>query len=550
MKVMNQELRHCWCWLVGALYLFTSSAWAGQCTYTIETEWDRGFVASLSIENDTDDVIDGWALDLTFRSNNRIQHSWSGIFTGTDAYNIQAYDWNKRIAPGQTIQLGFVGSKNGHPVEQNPILTGSVCHDGVVRVDNPFRDVSFYVNPDWAANAVSEPGGEYVADQNTAVWMDRIDAITAGRGLRGHLDEALAQGAGMFLVVIYNLPGRDCAAGASVGELTLSEKGFARYKDEFIAPIIDIMADPKYRSINIAAVVEVDSLPNLVTNLSVPTCAEANGPGGYRDAIRHTLNQLATVPNAYAYLDIAHSAWLGWDENFNGAIELYDDVISSTDKGWDSVAGFASNTSNFIPAVEPFLPDPNLNLGGLPIRSSSYFQWNTHLEEKSFVQAWREAMISRGAPATIGMLIDTGRNGWGGPDRPTTVSTSDDIDTYVNASRIDRRGHRGNWCNQASGLGYKPWADPFIGIDAFVWVKPPGESDGVSDVNFAIDPNNPEKGFDPMCDPNGMSVFDPAVGTGALPNAPHAGSWFPSQFRALLENAYPPIDRPAGPPMP
>jgi cellulose 1,4-beta-cellobiosidase len=137
------------------------------------------------------------------------------------------------------------------------------------------------------------------------------------------------------------------------------------------------------------------------------------------------------------------------------------------------------------------------------------------------------------------MLIDTSRNGWGGTARPAAPSASTNVDTFVNESRIDRRIHAGNWCNQSgAGLGERPRASPAPGIDAYVWIKPPGDSDGSS----AQVPNSEGKGFDRMCDPtyggnerNGQSM------TGALAGAPLAGAWFPAQFQELMKNAYPPL---------
>ena len=55
-----------------------------------------------------------------------------------------------------------------------------------------------------------------VGTQPTAIWLDRIAAITAGRGLAGHLDAALAQDAAngaapvVVTLVLYNLPNRNC----------------------------------------------------------------------------------------------------------------------------------------------------------------------------------------------------------------------------------------------------------------------------------------------------------------------------------------------------
>jgi cellulose 1,4-beta-cellobiosidase len=135
------------------------------------------------------------------------------------------------------------------------------------------------------------------------------------------------------------------------------------------------------------------------------------------------------------------------------------------------------------------------------------------------------------------MLIDTSRNGWGGSARPTGPSTSTDLNTFVNQSRVDRRIHKGNWCNPSgAGLGERPRANPATGIDAYVWIKPPGESDGSSTEI----PNNEGKGFDRMCDPTyGGNARNNNNMTGALPNAPLSGHWFSAQFQQLMANAFP-----------
>jgi len=144
-------------------------------------------------------------------------------------------------------------------------------------------------------------------------------------------------------------------------------------------------------------------------------------------------------------------------------------------------------------------------------------------------------------PSDIGMIVDTSRNGWGGPNRPTATSTSTTLSTYVMESRIDMRTHKGNWCNQSgAGIGVRPVANPVAGIEAYVWVKPPGESDGSSSL-IPIGPDNPGgKGFDRMCDPTytGNSLNGNTL-TNALPNAPVSGRWFQSQFVELVSNAYP-----------
>lgn len=431
--------------------------------------------------------------------------------------------------------------------------SSSVSSTTSSRMDNPFVDARWYIDPVWSAKAQAETNGSKIANYNTAVWMDRIGAIAPADGsfgLRDHLDAALAQNANVIQIVVYDLPNRDCHALASNGELKQGAEGSARYRTEYVDAIAAIFGDSKYRSLRIIAIIEPDSLPNLVTNLSDPECQQAtDATHGYVANTRYTLSKLYTIPNVYSYVDIGHSGWLGWTDNFGKAVTLIGDAIKGATGGVNTVAGFVSNTSGYTPLYEPFL-DSLANSafpgsgGGTQTRQAKFYEWNPHFSEVAFVQAWRNAMISAGFPSTIGMLVDTGRNGWGGPNRPAAQSTSTVLDTFVDQSRLDRRTHRGNWCNQRGGIGERPRVAPVAGIDAYVWVKPPGESDGAASLELSYDPQDPAKGFDRMCDPT--YNYNPGSGsnvdTGALPNAPVAGRWFKEGLQVLLNNAYPALE--------
>jgi cellulose 1,4-beta-cellobiosidase len=415
------------------------------------------------------------------------------------------------------------------------------------RLRNPYADARAYVNPHWRAHVLQEPGGAAIANASTAIWLDHIGAITGeggSWGLADYLDDALRQQANLVTLVLYDLPNRDCAALASSGELLLSNNGFARYQQEYITPIAHILARPKYRALRIVAVIEPDSLPNLVTNLAVPRCREAAAPGGYVDGIRYTLNALYPLRNVYSYVDIAHSGWLGWEDSMNKAVALIADTIKGTEHGVASVAGFVSNTANYTPLEEPWLHPythaavPNDN--GLQVRQAKFYGWNARFGELDYVRAFRQKMLAQGFPDSIGMIIDTSRNGWGGLRRPSALSKATDPDDFVDESRIDRRTHRGMWCNQTGGIGERPRANPVPGVDAYVWVKPPGESDGIA-VPGVPDPNDPAKKFDRFCDPTFEAPGTDGKLTGAMPGAPHAGQWFSAGFAVLLNNAWPPL---------
>ncbi|MBX6371562.1 MAG: glycoside hydrolase family 6 protein, partial [Acidothermus sp.] len=420
-------------------------------------------------------------------------------------------------------------------------------------VDNPYAGATFFVNPYWAQEVQSEAAAQsnatlaakmrVVSTYSTAVWMDRIAAINGvngGPGLATYLDAALSQQQGttpeVIEIVIYDLPGRDCAALASNGELPATAAGLQTYETQYIDPIVSILSNPKYANLRIVAVIEPDSLPNIVTNMSIQACSTA--APYYEQGIEYALTKLHAIPNVYLYLDAAHSGWLGWPNNASGFVQEVQKVLNAS-IGVNGIDGFVTNTANYTPLKEPFMTATQ-QVGGQQVMSANFYQWNPDIDEADFAADLYSRFVSAGFPSSIGMLIDTSRNGWGGPNEPTGPSSSTDVNTFVNQSKIDLRQHRGLWCNQnGAGLGQPPQASPTdfpnAHLDAYVWIKPPGESDGTS---AASDPTTGKKS-DPMCDPNYMTSY--GVLTNALPNSPIAGQWFPAQFDQLVANARPAV---------
>ncbi|GAA4457516.1 hypothetical protein GCM10023170_053900 [Phytohabitans houttuyneae] len=395
---------------------------------------------------------------------------------------------------------------------------------------NPYEGARVYVNPEWSAKALTEPGGDRVAHQPTAIWLDSIAAVhgdTGAMGLAAHLDQAVVQAAGepmVVQVVLYNLPGRNCGRMASDGELGASD--LPRYKAEFVDPIAAILARPAYAGLRIVTVVEPDSLPNLVTSTgwrygATLLCDTMLANRGYVDGIGYALAALGALPNVFNYLDVSHHGVIGWEDNLAPTVSLLVQAAQASGSTTAAVRGFVTNTANYSALREPFIPMV------YPYRYSRWVDWNQFNDEVTFA----------GFAAGIGFLVDTSRNGWGGPARPVAPSTSMDPNVFVDESRIDRRVTKGNYCNQAgAGLGERPTAAPAEGIHAYAWIKPPGESDGASI------PIPGAAAFDRMCDP---TFTGPPRGssthTGALAGAPPFGAWFPAQFQQLMQNAYPPL---------
>ncbi len=96
-------------------------------------------------------------------------------------------------------------------------------------------------------------------------------------------------------------------------------------------------------------------------------------------------------------------------------------------------------------------------------------------------------------------MIDTSRNGQG-PWDPSAYPLSDPQD----------------WCNPPDrGLGLAPTADTGNSlVDAYLWIKTPGESDGECNRGADVDP---VRGYE----------------------NPSAGDWFPEMALELVGNANP-----------
>ncbi len=411
---------------------------------------------------------------------------------------------------------------------------GSERHD---RVKNPFDGASFYINPEYVkrvntsrAKAPSnlQPLIDKVKTIPTAVWLDRIATIQGTpeqMGVEGHLNEALSQQAKsaspskpmLITFVIYDLPDRDCAAFASNGELSSKSDGLSRYKQEYIDAITKIMTkNQAYNKLRIVTIVEPDSIPNLITNLGVyEKCRQAESV--YKEGFKYAISKLAQVNSVYMYLDIAHSGWLGW-EHTQKAAQLYRDLLS-TGGLLDKIRGFATNVANYSSLNEPF--DPYVDVNKNRDLIEKFYEWNKVIDETRFVAQLREAFPDKG------FIIDTSRNGW---------------KARGEALPLDPRTHRGNWCNvDRAGLGERPKANPAPAIDAYFYIKPPGESDGTSDSG-ATTANSEGKSYDKMCGQQPVErPYAPgkSIPTDAKAKAPHAGKWFHDQFVMLVQNATP-----------
>jgi cellulose 1,4-beta-cellobiosidase len=269
----------------------------------------------------------------------------------------------------------------------------------------------------------------------------------------------------------------------------------------------------------IVVIIEPDSLPNLATNQGDPHCGNSATTAAYTIGIPYAVNQLAKLaPKASIYVDAAHGGWLGWDDNLQKFVTAFRQLNIH-----DKVRGFATNVANYQPigTLCPWSGSGTRNdycLNGQhqsdaccadPCRLEG--QWNDANNELNYAQALSKSMSAGISGFTPYFVIDTGRNGVG-----------------------DMRKDCANWCNpRGAGAGAKPAASP-AGvpdyIDAFYWLKTPGESDGCTQV--LPDGSNCPR-FDSFC---GSS--DSIGSQSEEPRAPEAGRWFDYQVKMLASNAH------------
>nr|AAB32942.1 exocellobiohydrolase [Phanerodontia chrysosporium] len=356
--------------------------------------------------------------------------------------------------------------------------------------NNPWTGFQIFLSPYYAnevaaaAKQITDPTlsskAASVANIPTFTWLDSVAKIP---DLGTYLASASALGKStgtkqLVQIVIYDLPDRDCAAKASNGEFSIANNGQANYENYIDQIVAQIQQFPDVR---VVAVIEPDSLANLVTNLNVQKCANAKTT--YLACVNYALTNLAKV-GVYMYMDAGHAGWLGWPANLSPAAQLFTQVWQNAGKS-PFIKGLATNVANYN-ALQAASPDP-------------ITQGNPNYDEIHYINALAPLLQQAGWDATF--IVDQGRSG---------------------VQNI--RQQWGDWCNiKGAGFGTRPTTNTGSQfIDSIVWVKPGGECDGTS--------NSSSPRYDSTC-----SLPD------AAQPAPEAGTWFQAYFQTLVSAANPPL---------
>ena len=295
-------------------------------------QWPGGFGGSITVQNTSGSAWTSWNLVFAFpASGQTVTQGWNGTFTQSgQTVTVANMSWNGSVAANASVNPGFNGAwTTSNPVPTSFTVNGNACNGSTSptptpttgttptatpttgttptatpttgttptitptstgtssgHVVNPYVGAQGFINPNWAAEVAAgaaSAGGTLgtkeaaVGKYSTAIWLDSIAAVNGGTGystsLLGYLQDAETQAASSSLpivmtIVIYDLPDRDCAALASNGELTIANNGLVNYETEYIDPIVADLNQSQFSNLRISAIIEPDSLPNLVTNLS------------------------------------------------------------------------------------------------------------------------------------------------------------------------------------------------------------------------------------------------------------------------------------------
>jgi endoglucanase len=343
-----------------------------------------------------------------------------------------------------------------------------------------------------------------------AVWFTKGTPQQVEREVRQTMALAALQRAVPQLVVYY-LPFRDCGQFSAGGAQT----------PEQYAAFVDAVARG-IGSRRAIVILEPDGLgliPQTVTG-GAPVCEPAPPDGGHSDSantrfalLNGAVDRLAQQPGARVYLDGTHSAWLA----------VGDISMRLVRAGVQRAAGFFVNVSNYrlteqvakygtwiskCIAFASNADEGGWRLGHYDWCASQYFSPSGPVDQNDFstwhfTDEWFDQNLGTAVPTTR-FVIDTSRNGQGHWTPPA--------DVYPDAQ---------DWCNPPGrGVGLRPTLNTGMPlVDALLWVKTPGQSDGQCN-----------RGLPAGTDPEWGGITDPA-----------AGEWFPQQALQLAQLANPPL---------
>lgn len=113
----------------GVALLFTGTAQATSvgAVYTTSSSWSGGYTGQYVITNATDRPQSDWTLKFDLPAGTRIDSLWNGTHTVDGRHvTVKPASWNRELAPGASVTVGFVASGSGGPGSPTGCLINGV----------------------------------------------------------------------------------------------------------------------------------------------------------------------------------------------------------------------------------------------------------------------------------------------------------------------------------------------------------------------------------------------------------------------------------------
>ncbi|WP_158748272.1 glycoside hydrolase family 6 protein [Acidobacterium sp. S8] len=366
-----------------------------------------------------------------------------------------------------------------------------------------------------------------------AVWLTSGTPAEVSTTVASTLRQAAFERA-IPVFTLYNIPGRDCGSYSAGGAENTAD--YETWIDAIAAAIGSKKA---------VIILEPDALADLPSDCGYdPTKVNiAQATADRFTQINYAVTTLETGPQTLVYLDAGNSHWQ--------AVPIMAQRLVQA--GIQQAQGFFTNVSNFnlnnyestydtwVSDCIAFGQDAEQGgwrLGNYSYCASQYYSPLGTVDPDNiatwiYTDEWYQQNMGIAVPTTH-FVIDTSRNGQGPLDASIYANAP-----YTQPVSVVQTLTNGNWCNPpARGLGTHPTANTKVPLlDAYLWVKTPGQSDGTCDAAGGARAWDYQVYSQPGWPTNsaGQAVFDPLWGL----DDPIAGAWFPQQALDLAQRANP-----------
>ncbi|MEU9083953.1 cellulose binding domain-containing protein [Streptomyces sp. NPDC048357] len=113
----------------GAAFAFTGTAQAASvgAVYTKSSSWSGGYTGQYVITNHTGQAQSDWTLQFDLPAGTKIDSLWNGTHTVSGRrVTVKPADWNRELAAGASVTVGFVTSGSGSPGDPTGCLINGV----------------------------------------------------------------------------------------------------------------------------------------------------------------------------------------------------------------------------------------------------------------------------------------------------------------------------------------------------------------------------------------------------------------------------------------